>query len=939
MRKSIIFLITVILLISQVYPIYASEMPAFLCEIGLKFYKQGRTDEALHEFKKALIVDSDYQPAISYIQMIQQQITTPEEKKAEFIPPTFRPAATTPAGAITELLDLIEIQNEMIKQKKMLYPEIIVPLPQPASGITEKVVREKKRKQYPPQVLILEDYLEGKVSQSIYIEQDRSIMFVGKNISRFLLTEPNTVTLERKSQDELLVTGKDIGYTYLNIWDANGRLTLELLTVPPKPEGPTYEESLRITGQAAGTFKLRYALDWSSYEMGRRIEPGALERKSYSYNHNLNLNGETPYGNLDSVALVRKLITTTDLTYFTLGLTKGSFGPFKGFHIRGFDFGPSFSNLAFSGASLRGALLESPAFNGKVRYSTFWGREGGSRYGRLSPGLAKIKNSFLGGFNLDWKPSEIQDYNFSVLHGWGRDRETYLNDYGYDLKMNLKFDKVQTGYEVGYDSESVAHIANFNYLIPKFNLTAQIRDISKKYLSITGYGPSIGELGGLFSLLYAPTEKLNINSRLNLVKDRLYPATDNPNRWNEDFDWDLDYKVDDLTNVGLNYSLQNQLGRISQSRNQTTGANISKTFQLIKKFNTSVSANHQESKNYTSPSSDYINDKATASLRFSLLGDIYYYATSEFNWLTERYTGIRTQPKVFETGIDWYGQVFKFPMLFGNIRFNYHNEEETESTLSFLPGQDYIEGYAGLNYRTLTNKEFYCSTRVRNNWAERADTSKFVEVNFNAGMRYFWDTGIRWESVGSIEGYVFKDLNSDGLRQRDEPPVEGVKIWLGKDKSQTTDLFGYYKFKGIRGRKAYVNLDPSTLPSGFVLTVSVTQEAAIAHHQTVKIDFGIISSSEITGLVFEDVDGNNEYSIGDQVVSQAAIILDSTKTVKTDAGGRYHFYGASTGEHTIILDINSLPIYYLPQKALKEQLTLLEGATYIYNIPLRRVKE
>jgi hypothetical protein len=213
-----------------------------------------------------------------------------------------------------------------------------------------------------------------------------------------------------------------------------------------------------------------------------------------------------------------------------------------------------------------------------------------------------------------------------------------------------------------------------------------------------------------------------------------------------------------------------------------------------------------------------------------------------------------------------------------------------------------------------------------------------MEADFNAGMRYLWDTGFHWDPVGNIEGYVFKDLNSDGLRQRDEAPVQGIKVWLGKNKSCVTDVFGYYKFKGVRARKAYVTLDTSTLPSGFVLTVPVTQEAGIVNTRSLKLDFGIISRSEINGFVFEDIDDNGEFSANDKGIQGVTIILEDGTKVTTDGSGKYSFPHVSAGEHTIALDLESLPIYYLPKTALTKKITLFEGVCYIYNIPLKRIE-
>ncbi|MCM8795777.1 MAG: pilus assembly protein N-terminal domain-containing protein [Candidatus Omnitrophica bacterium] len=917
--------VTLLLLSSLVNSLYASQIPAYLCEIGLEFYQEGRYDEALEHFKRALIVQPNYAPALKYIQMIQELLISGEEK-AGVIPSDFKPATPTPLGAIKEALDLIELQREMMQERQRVTPTLISPAP--------KIIK-KKKPVTPARVLTLDESL-SKIPQPIDIEQGKCIILLGKNIQRFLVTQPNIITVEKKGSDELLVTGKDIGYTYLHVWDDHGRWTTEWLGIFPQPEGPTYEELMRREEERARNFKLGYTLDWSSYETGRRIDE--LNRGFYFWSHGLNLTGPTPYGDVDSSASIRVDKQDTDLTYFTLGLTDGQLGTFKGFALRGFDFSPNFSNLVFPGATIRGVMLYSPAFDNKLTYTTFWGREGGGRYGNLSPGLAKTKNSFLEGINLNYSPTSKQNYKFSALHGYGRDRENYLNHYGYDLMGTWNFDQWGTGYEIAFDSETFAHLLTAHFTPPKLNFRTELRNIDKNFLSMTASGWRQGERGGIFNLNYTPTEKISMGVGLDVYQDRLYPAEDNDNRLNEDFNWNVTYRVDPKTSFGLNYTLQNELGRLSQYRYQSQGLNISRTFHFIKDITTYVDYNHQKSQNFTSPSSDYVNDRFYGGLRFSLIGELYYYINKEINWLHEKYEDNHSLPNAVETGVDWSSQIGNTP-LFGNFRFTYRNEEDTLSTLSFLSGEDYIEGYTELSYRPTPDSQIYGSSRFRNIWADNPNVSKRLEIDFNAGMRYLWDTGARWESVGNIEGYVFKDLNSDGLRQRDEPPVEGIKVWLGKDKFQVTDIFGYYKFKGVRARKAYVTLDTTTLPSGFVLTVPVTQEVAIAHHATSRIDFGIISRSEISGFIFEDVDENGEYSKNDKGVLGAVIILEDGKKAISDGTGRYSFPNVAVGEHTISLDLNSLPVYYLPKIAITKKITLFEGVTYIYNIPLKRIKE
>jgi len=915
----------------------ASQISAYLCEIGLNFYKQGRYQEALHEFQKALLAEPEYEPALKYIRIIEQANLAREQGEyAQYIPPTFSPSIETPHQAQKETLDLIAIQREMISERQPVKPsptykeaELLGVVPVPT---------EKPRRTPLPATLIFLDSSLSKIMQPINIGQGQSVILTGSNIRRYLVTYPNTLTVVEKNANELLLTGEEFGYTYVHVWDDSGRWTTEFLIVPPEPEGPTYEEAQRIAGDRPGTFKLRYSLDWSLYETGRRL--GELRRSSYYWSHNLGLIGPTPYGDIDSALTVRKDMVSADLTYLTLGLTKGKIGPFQGFTLRGFDFWPNFSNMAFPSATLRGAMVSSPAFNHKLNYTVFWGTEGGGRYGDLSPSLNKIKDSYLGGSYINFSPTEKQNYNFTITHGWGTDRSTNLKPYAYDLNASWKLlDNLGLEYEIGYDTDKFAHLLDIRYSQPKFSFTAQTRDINKSFYSITGQGWRAGQLGELMTFNYTPSEKLDMSGTLDIYQDRLYPAEDNKHRLNEDFNWQMNLRPDKDTTLGINYNIQNDLGKISQSRYQSPGFSVSKVFHTIRDISAYFNYMHQESKNYTSPTSDYINERLYGGLRFSLVGPLYLYYNNEINYLTERYYGNHVKPNANEVGVDWAGQFWSTP-LYGNFRFNYRDEEDAVSDLSFLSGQDYIEGYAELSYRPTENNELYSSCRIRNNWKDGVNGArKGYDVDFNAGMRYLWDTGVRWDSVCNISGYVFKDLNGDGLKQRDDPPVEGMKVWMGNDKSQITDIFGYYKFKGVRGQKAYVSLDGVMLPAGYVPTVPIRQEIAIAQGKNIRVDFGIISRCEINGIVFEDVDGNGQYNKGDQGVQGVLILLENGLKSVTDGSGHYRFISASPGEHIVNLDLNSLPIYYLPETAISKKVTIFEGVAYTYNIPLKRIKK
>jgi tetratricopeptide (TPR) repeat protein len=938
-QKIILVILAAIIFMSAAQLCFGySQIPQYLCEIGINFFQQGRYEEALHEFKKALMVQPGYGPALKYIEMTQRMIFGPAEEVREIVIPAVKPSAKMRPQAVDELLDLIEIQREMIAGARVSPGKIALPVAPSVSRPTamESALRQAvvKKKAYIPRVLALDESL-SQIRQPIEIEQGESITIKGMNIQRFLVTQPNIVTVERNGADELSVTGKELGYTYVHIWDNNGRWSTEFLTVPPRPIGPTLEEELRMEEEKARNFRIRYYLDWSSFETGRRIY--SLKRSNYYWRHTASLFGETPYGMFDSGVSASTLNSSSDITYITLGLTQGKIGKFKDFNLRLLDYTPYISNLVLSGGNLRGFMLDSPAFNKKLYYNVYYGRESGGLYGGFSPGLANQRESYLSGINVNIRPTEKQNFGLSVGRGWGKDRLPDLHTYGYDADYSQSFSKGSFSSDVGYDSQRVAYLLHSIYSVPKFSLNSELRNIDRNFRSMTGLVSRAGELGLLTNINYAPLNNLNITSRLDLYKDRLFPNPKSPDTWNEEMSLDSSLQVNPLTNLRFDYSLQNDLGRIAPTRIHSAGIGLSRYIEWVRRINTYILYRYFFIRNFSNPNLDYVNNRILTGISFNLIKDLNYFFNEELGWVDTINTNQTASPRAFQTGVDFNKQVLKTPF-FINLRFMYRDEENASSPFSFLSGEDYIEGYGEITYRPKPDMEAFFNARVRNVWAENANVNKHIDVNFYSGLRYLWDTGIRWESQGTVEGYVFKDLNSDGLRQRDEAPVEGVKVWLGKDKFQVTDLFGYFKFKNVKAHKAFVNIDATTLPRGFILTVPATQEAPIAQGKATVINFGIISKTEISGIVFEDVDGKKQLGPNSIGVKGVQVFLEDGALATTDDFGRYAFKKANPGKHRLTLDLKTVPAVYIPTVPIFLDFELSEGQSFNYNIPLKKTK-
>ncbi len=914
LKRSLILFVTIYFCFSFI-PAYGYILiPEYLCEIGKKYYEQGNYSAALQEFKKVLIINPNNSLAIEYIELINQSQS----------PETDTPA-TYPNQQPQEAATIQDADLSLLRQKEIEHA--LNDLERPAEAPSYKPVISK--------VLLLNSSLQDP-RFSIEIEKDKSLILRGENITRFLDTQPNIVRIERLNENEITVAGYDYGYTYVHVWDAKGRWTIEFLCVPAKPEGMTLDQELRQSEESAGSFKLRYSLDYSAQDTGRGLDE--LKRTSYSWNHWLTLNGQTPYGDLDSQASVRTLTDTTDLTYFTAGLTNGKLGTLKDFAIRAFDFSPSLNNLVFSSPNLRGVMLTSPAFEKKLDYTVFWGREGGGKYAGLSPGLGRIRDSFLEGVSLNLTPVEKQLWSVSAFHGSGEDRYPDLNAYGYDFKWEQSFTDWKTGYEVAYDSQNLAHLFTTSYSIPDFRLIMEVRDTAKAFHTMTGGGWRAGETGALTNISYKPVNNLEINSRIDVFQDRLFPNPKNDNWLNEDFNIEANYTLNQWSSLRGDYSLQNELGRLSPIRYHNAGIGFYQTFDLIRRISTYITYRHQDSMNFSSHSNDFIDEKVILGMRTNIIGPLYYYANKELNWLDARFSGVHSKPNAFETGLDWNRQIFD-SSFYGNFRLTYRDEEDTISPLSFLSGEDYLDWSGEITYRPRPDFEVYCSARVRNIWGDNPGVVKRIDASLYAGLRYAWDTGVHWDPVGTIRGCAFKDYNYDGLRQNDEAGVEGIRVFLGKIKPQVTNASGEYVFSKVRARKVTVTLDTTTIPAGFVLTTPASQEVAVSQSGVSEVSFGLASRTEISGIIFEDTNNNFKFDEKDEGLKGVKITLEDGTGVVSDESGRYTFNKAKIGKHTLKLDLGSLPFNYIPTIPILKEIDLSEGATYIHNIPLKKIQD
>ncbi len=772
--------------------------------------------------------------------------------------------------------------------------------------------------------------VELESGQTLFIEN------VG-GLTKFIPTDEGIVLLENVDSETLKVTGSDIGTTYVHIWNSKGRSTVPIRVIPPKVVLSHLQIRQREAIEKNRSFRFNYDNSRSASYNGVKFRD--MPRSSSDFNQNFKLEGDTPYGDLSGNMQLQKAGGKTLLSEARIRLEDGKIGRFDKFNAAVGDSQVSPNLMIFPTAKVRGGLLEHWDEQKKLQWATFYGRENSSLFGTISPGLLseRTKSSFLSGTYADYRVNDNAKVKGGVFTGSGRSRQDELNRAGYGGQAELKLGpNVTMNNETDFDDEKFVNKHSFTTKFEKIRIKNEFRDISKKFFTMVGPPSRQGEVGYLLDVSANPSDRWAYNGSFDIFRDRLIPNPTDPDAVNLHTDMALNYFPCDEVNMTFNFQNMDDTGRIGPSRYRTLGAQYNERFDFWgKKATMFTRYNYRTNELLTSSLSNYRQNQVTLGFYTSLFWGINFSAQKEWNALEEPEISRYTHPNALVYTLDTSRQLWDTPF-FMEARFRIRDEEQTESTNSFMAGEDSAEVSGGVYYREFEDLELFLTGSLTQYVAENASLpSQRVEAQFYTGMRWGFDTGLRWSSVGSFEGYVYKDVNGDGVRQPNEPGLPNMTVLSSDGKQALVDQNGYYQIKSVAGKKVTLALENSKIPYGFVPTGSLNQEFDIQQGKTQQADFGLTPRSDLTGVIFNDLNGNEKYENNEPGISTVKLMLENGQSVWSNASGVYTFSNLVAGDHTISLVVTSLPEGYLPSQTPKKNFTLFEGVRYELSFPLR----
>lgn len=763
----------------------------------------------------------------------------------------------------------------------------------------------------------------------IRLKLNSAVILEGEDVDRFLVVAPNFLEVEQLDRDRVLVKALRQGTTFLHLWDDKGRWTFHMdITYPI--DILKLDATERAAVKYAENFRFRYDADWASFHTGPSLSD--TERTALSFYQSIGFEGETPYGQFDSWAVYNRIDGNNELSGFGIGLTDGKIGQFENFTIRGFDFTKSFSQLSLAGQYMRGVLFEQNHFDRKLETTYVRGRNR-ETFGFLAPGLYNEElDSFTEAVRVHVLPEEKHNIAFNYARGWGEDRSDFLKDQVFSVEGETQLLGAQINSEIAYDQERIASTFVLEWDQSRSDVIVHFRDISPYFTTVNNLPGNQGEIGGGLNYSYR-WDDVSFAANVDLYRDRLFFNSEDPRAVNIDSSASVDYAISPYDRWNSSVYYLETPGELSPRENLRLRNQYTKIFPVWgKNLTATFGGTFQRSRFAASVVSEYDRISFNTGLRYPLIDNLNYFANYEYSFVDELFSGRELKPRVFTTGLNYYYQFND--QLSSTSGLFYRDEQSAEGTNSFLAGEDSLSLNVGVNYRPQPDMEIFADGRMRNVWAETNDTAARHEVDILLGLRSQWELPYSWNPQAEIMGIVYKDRNGNGQYDDGEEGVPNVVVNVAGE-SYTTNDYGEY-YSEVAAKRALVAVQPDNLPKGFVFSTGSREEVMIRGKDAHLVDFGLTTQSGIYGIVYYDINQNGKPDPGDELVGRVKLVLDGEKQAQSDFEGTYYFRNIEPGTHIVSLDVNSIPIDYLPEIKVREEIEVAEGSTYVYHVPLAK---
>lgn len=901
----------------------------YYLKAGIEAYQQHDYINAVRYFNIAIIFYPDSKEADQYLKILGQPI--------EPVMPQTQALPSKQAQEVQQPPQEVKQPQEVQKPQELQQPspaQQVAGIPQPPAVVPRGIIYIASPQPKMPMAVISLAQINnnGQVNPKLQIALNSSVILDGTNIRRFLVVTEGFITVRSIDLDHIQIDAHKIGITFIHIWDDNGRHTIYIEVIFPESVNAPNMSQANNGVQHGEPFKMVYTNDWDTEYSGKNASN--IKRQSYNFNQTLTLTGQTPYGLFDASGSFTDTNSVSSFDYYTIGLSQIPLEGTSNFNLRGFDATRFLSPLTMPGIGLKGVFADVDLLDDKLGLSVSHGQvqvpQGFISLGQQS----SATNAYIDAAKITLFPKSTSDqYSFNYATAYGSGQPDFLAKHVYSTEEMHRINENLVLYaEQATDSNDDAQRASLKWQNGDFRTGLHFRNVDKNYTTVSSLPEYQGETGADWTT-EGHFKNITESTFVEAFRDRIDSNPDDPGALNYDANGQL--RVDIAKNLwsDSDFNFMDNAGEASPTKSLSFNQRFSRSFGIWDSLQATVfgGGGYQVNKSMDSNISNYNRENVIGGFQLPLTRQLSVNSSYEYDWMDQPHSTGNSTAGIINLGLGYQKQIT--PQLSFNASVNYHDELGVASNNnSFYSGEQSENVMASLNYSPVTDMSFFGDCVASHDLYHTGNPS-LDDIGVHVGMRLTFGGATYWDPLGTVSGIVFRDKNGDGKYVPEDEGVSGVKVKVG-DKVVTTDKYGRFHIK-IRAKSVDVIPVLDSIPGGLLFTTPQSLNVHISQGSTAHADFGLFSQTGIYGLVFVSHHGTGIPTEGDKFIGKVKVLLDGKIIQTSDSNGAFYFRKVAPGEHTVSIDINSIPLNMVPLVKVKNKIEVGEGINYPFNIPLQ----
>ena len=163
-------------------------------------------------------------------------------------------------------------------------------------------------------------------------------------------------------------------------------------------------------------------------------------------------------------------------------------------------------------------------------------------------------------------------------------------------------------------------------------------------------------------------------------------------------------------------------------------------------------------------------------------------------------------------------------------------------------------------------------------------------------------------SYAAVYGRVYQDVNLNG---RFDPGVDqpqaNARVRVDGNRYVVSDAGGNFRVDSITRGEHAVYLDLLSVRADLTLLDQTQQQITIESSRDVIVDFRVVRTGRITGIVWLDINENGRLDDGERPLADVRVVTGSGRDTLTDDKGYFIIGDLPPGEHILLLDEKTMP--------------------------------